>query len=606
MKKEKQNIIFIEGLEPRDTTLTTSVGYLFALGCILELNGLNFKVLHVPSLKKYSTEGIIEELSVYDFDAIGMTTNADNIRFVYRVSNALKKAFPEKKIILGGPQVTYSDERTLRECLCDIVIRHEGELKLLEVLKSLERDGDLRRVDGITYKKDNEIIRNKDSQPLDLDELPVPKFEILTNAKYWIIPSGVTVEEFNYILNDVKNKFTFFMTGRGCPYSCAFCVEGNSKNKYRFRSPAKVKLDLNHFLFVTKSNSVIIGDDTFTSSLKRVKDLCAIFKEIQKEYPFTWFCEGRVDVLSRHPEMISIMYEAGLRKLQIGIESGNQKVLDIYNKNITLEQIEFVVKESSKYEHLVVHGNLIIGNPKETIQEFLNSIDFVKKLFFLSNFSLDIAKTNLTPFVGTPIRLNPEKYEIDILVEDFEFTRLGMVDIVCKPKSYSISEINDLNALTEKELQSFLNENMFKLPKSVITSKIKLYSKTFNGILASSSWNKTFNRLSSFQKYKKIILKESTVEGDFITKPMCTAISPLRLWDINYDDGKKEYFFVSLNGEDIRINEKQSLLWEKATGKKSILEIFEELRLSCDITLLELLHFYKNLENKFALVFVDL
>lgn len=87
---------------------------------------------------------------------------------------------------------------------------------------------------------------------------------------------------------------------------------------------------------------------------------------------------------------------------------------------------------------------------------------------------------------------------------------------------------------------------------------------------------------------------------------MCGDISPLRLWDINYDDSKKEYCFASLNGENVRINKKQSLLWEKATGKKSILEIFKELRGSSDMTLLELLSFYKKLENQFALIFVDL
>ena len=115
MEKQKANIIFIAGLEPRDACNANTMGYLFALGGVLEEANLSFKILHVPSLPDYSIKGIIYELSNFNFDAIGMSTNSDNIRFVYKVSDAIKRKFPDKKIILGGPQATYSDEKTLKE-----------------------------------------------------------------------------------------------------------------------------------------------------------------------------------------------------------------------------------------------------------------------------------------------------------------------------------------------------------------------------------------------------------------------------------------------------------------------------------------------------------
>lgn len=597
----KINIIFLDGIEPPNSAFATFVGYLFPLASVLENANYSYKVLNVKRMSDYSLKGIVKELKRYQFDAIGMSTNADNIRYVYKICDELKSFFPSATIILGGPHATYADKKTLIECKCDIVVRGEGEMKLLEIIQCIDNGDSFENVKGISYKKNGIVIRNPNSVPLDINQLPTPQFAILSDTKYWIIPDGISEEQFSDILSKIRKKYAFFMTGRGCPYKCAFCVEGNIRNRYQFRSAENIKKDLVYFLQKTGHTFISIGDDTFTSSLKRVEELCNIFIEIQKEYPFVWFCEGRVDTISKHPEMLSIMYNAGLKKLQIGIESGNQKTLDMYNKGITLEQMETVIKEATKYEDLILAGNIILGNPHETLSEFKKGLEFIKHLILLSNFKLDISTAYLAPFYGTPIREEQEKFGLEIIPE-FEFCRISMLDVVSKPNTLSKEEVNNLKILTESEIAEFIKDHIFKLPKDYILSFYKPSIFTQMPIALYRSWW----RLNSFKKYLQIWNKNLVSASDSVTLDSCYNYSPLRLWNIEYDRSKKEYYFTELAGTKYIIREEKVFLWEQATGKKSIYNIFEEAKIkSLQITLNSIIDFYKELESKWALVFVQ-
>lgn len=603
MNIEKYNIIFFSKIEPKDGSPSFMSGYILHLAPLLEINNLSFKILDVSILKDYSIKGVINELKKIKFDAVGMTSYADSIRNIYKLSDAIKTEFPDKMIILGGPQASFQDEKILSESMCDIIIRNEGELKIVEILNCINQKISFENIKGITYKEDGRIIRNQDSEFLDINTLPTPQYGILSQSKYWIIPSGVSEKEFRSQLLENRLSYSIFMTGRGCPYKCAFCVEGNIKNSVRYRSPENIKKDLEYFLSETNHSYITIGDDTFTSSPKRVREICNVFKEIQKRHPFFWFCEGRVDILSKYPEMISEMYDAGLRKLQIGIESGNQNVLDIYNKCITVEQIEKVITEVSKYKYLTIHGNIILGNPKENISEFINSLSFIKRLYLLSNFNLSISKSYLTPFVGTPIRSNPKKYDIEILIDDFEFSTISLLDITCKPNSMTHDELNSLRGIADKELYHFICKNIFKLPKKEITDKYKYYHKNRN-INPSETFSATFEELNSFNILKQIINRSTTIESNESILPSIHKLSPLRLWEIENSENN-QYRFIAFNDEEVIIDNEKSFLWKKATGKMSIYEIYNEFKKHYQHSLNHVIKFYLEMEEKMALVFID-
>lgn len=608
MKRERVNIIFLEGLEPRINVRSAFIGYLFPIGAALKKANLTFKILNVRNIPNYSIQGVIDELHLIDFDALGMSTTADSIRYVYRLCDAIKDSFPDTKIILGGPQVSFSDQETLKNCACDIIIRNEGDYKIVSILKSIGNIKDYKDINGITYKDNNgSIIRNAEEAFVDVNKLPIPLYNILVEEKYWIIPKGMKKESFSNILKKIRDNYNYFMTGRGCPNKCAFCVEGNMKNSYRFKNAEIVKKELQLFLTCTKTSYVCIADDTFTSSPKRVTALCQIFREIQKEHPFTWYCEGRVDILSKHLEMISVMYEAGLRSLQIGIESGNPEVLKIYNKRITLQQMETVIKEAAKYDDLKIYGNIILGNPQETIEQYEESLTYIKHLIKTSKFKLDISTSLLTPFKGTPIRENPSKYGIEILVPNFEFRRLSLSDIVCKPNSLSNSEINSLKLLTEKSFFKFVSDNIYKsskLKKRILDMAIRTDEKQNTNIWLNKS---LIGRSPSFIKYLSLCSRSITVvDIEKVSQHKRYSLIPLRLWDIDYNESLECYLFKSLNNKEILLKKIRATLWEKATGKKNIYQIFNETKTlyeHCEIS--TVFNVYKYLDNEMAITFLD-
>lgn len=601
--KEKFDFIFIESIEPRNNTRSVFIGYLFPVGAAIIERGYTFKILSLAFLKDYSIKGIIEELGNYEFRAVCMTTTADSIRYVYDICNRVKKAYPSVPIILGGPQASYDDVNVMQKCSCDFIIRNEGDYKNVDIMEEYYSNKDYSNIPGITWRHNDKIISNPSGKPLDINSLPTPYYQILNDSKLWICPNGLSEEDFSYKFKSIRQSYSYFMTGRGCPNKCSFCVEGNVGNIYRFRNVDKLKEDLISFLDNIGRKYVVIADDTFTSSLNRVRKVCSMFKEVQKERPFTWYCEGRVDVLTKHPEIIDIMVDAGLVALQIGVESGSQEVLDIYNKRITIEQIRNVILYTRKYPALRIFGNIILGNPHETKDQLMESLAVIDELVKLSNFKLEISTSILTPFVGTPIRSNSKEYGIEILYENFEEVRFSFTDIVCKPETLTMTDIYSLKSIVEKHFQELVNRELFSydnVKKHVVNlmSHEKGTSESqwlFKSRVASSA---------AFESYIELLSRKSAVldVADYDNKEIMQMF-PKALWQLDYNTGKNVYTFTSLNGINYTLAGIDAYLWDEATGENSIGDIYEKSKIEYGIVDYDyVLSFYKEMDKQLALI----
>ena len=94
----------------------------------------------------------------------------------------------------------------------------------------------------------------------------------------------------------------------------------------------------------------------------------------------TWTCEGHVSCLYQDPELIPMMIESGLIAIQLGIESGSQRVLDAYHKTITAEMSLEVVRQCKEAGIMSVEGNYIIGGARESWETLQESLSHAKKL----------------------------------------------------------------------------------------------------------------------------------------------------------------------------------------------------------------------------------
>jgi hypothetical protein len=145
------------------------------------------------------------------YDVIGFNTRCDTYPFVINAARRCRELLPEAKLILGGPQATLTADKTLAAFpFIDAIVRGEGELTLTEVLDRLGKGKGLDRVKGVSFRNGDEIVRSPDRELIrDLDSLSLPAYHLMEQY------AG---------RSRFKDCRVYIQTGRGCPYSCAFCA----------------------------------------------------------------------------------------------------------------------------------------------------------------------------------------------------------------------------------------------------------------------------------------------------------------------------------------------------------------------------------------------
>ena len=369
--------------------------------------------LTVESYKRIITESLPK--------VVGFYCDHENIWKVIQYINFTKRNFPEICCVAGGPQVSAKpwDKIIFERSQIDVAAVGEGEQVFLEILDAvIKKNKEFSEIPGIIYRSGKEIIANKARIPeKDIDIYPMPD----RNLNYF---------------DKRPNGIETLITSRGCLGKCAFCFEGRPIG-VRARSVESVLDEVEHLLDKRDMVYVAILDDIFTLNAKRVAELCDGFRRLQDKYhKFAWFCEGRADIISKNPQIAKKMHEAGLIRIQIGVESGNQKVLDAYKKGITLSQIQECVDICYEADILSVIGNVIIGGAFEDRDTLQNTQDFTCDLMRRAPGCYDFNTTIYTPYPGTAMYEHPEDYGMKIL--DYDCTS-GRGD------NYAFSETSDLS-----------------------------------------------------------------------------------------------------------------------------------------------------------------
>ncbi len=352
------------------------LGYLAA---VLEKNHFEVDVIDCQVLK-ISFEEFKTELSKRQPDIVGMTATTLTYKSALTIAKISKELHPHAVTVLGGPHVTFWDEKALQECPeLDIVVRREGENTVLELAQKVEANKSLHDIVGTTCRKNGKIGRNPDRPYIeDLDALPFPARHLWPMEK---------LREHEDIL--------YLAASRGCVYWCEFCTTVRMHGrKYRMRSPKNVVDELEFLHRTYNVTKFTFCDDAFTVDQARTEEIC---REIQnRNLRIEWNCGTRVDMLTR--ELLRKMKEAGCVSVWSGVESGSQQVLDAMKKGISPE-LTTQVFEWIREAGLKTVPNVILGFPSETKETAWQTIKFIEKIS-----PDDVGFYNVaTPFPGTPL-----------------------------------------------------------------------------------------------------------------------------------------------------------------------------------------------------------
>lgn len=319
-------------------------------------------------------------LDLHHPDIAGITFTTPLAAPAMEVINKIKKMRPEILMLSGGVHATTLPDDVFKNSEVDIVVMGEGEKTLLEIAAGMP----LETMFGIAYRQGNEIKINP-RRPMisDLDSLPYPAWHLYDIERY---RTARVVTRGRHI--------GIIETSRGCVFGCNFCNKTVFSRLFRAKSAERVADEIEYILRFG-FDEIHIMDDMFSTDMDRAKEICRLI--IKRKIKFIWNAQAglRVDCLDY--ELLRLMKEAGCYATSLGIESGNQEILNLANKGITLEKVKKAVELIRKVG-LQTTGFFILGLDGETEATMQDTINFAKEL------KLDFPKTGiLVPLPGTPV-----------------------------------------------------------------------------------------------------------------------------------------------------------------------------------------------------------
>lgn len=279
----------------------------------------------------------------------------------------LKELAPEVKTLFTGLHPSALPRRTLVEEEVDFVCEGEGFYTLPQLLDALKTNSEDYPIEGLWYKKDGKVVFNHHA-PLvrDLDELPMPAWDLLPMIKY----RAHNWHCFNNI-ND-RQPYAVIYTSLGCPFKCSFCCINAlfGKPGIRYRSPNRVIEEIDYLVKDCNIKNIKILDEMFVLKESHVVRLCDLI--IERGYDLNMWAYARVNTVNE--TMLSKMKQAGINWVAYGFESGSKKVLNGVNKSYQIDRVDAAV--GMTYDAgLYVCANFIFGLPDDDHESMRQTLD---------------------------------------------------------------------------------------------------------------------------------------------------------------------------------------------------------------------------------------
>jgi len=310
--------------------------------------------LDYPALK--------ERIAAEKPDVVGVTATTFTLVDAVLTVKAVKEISDGIKVVMGGPHPYIYPEESINLPGVDFLVLGEGEEVFAALLGRLGDKEALRKIPGLVFRDEGRII-NTGCPPLidDLDGLPFPARDLTPYRDY-------------YSLIARTQPVTTMITSRGCPFRCLFCDRPHLGKRFRHRSARNVVDEMEQCVGMG-IKEFLIYDDTFTVNRKRVFDICAEIKARGLE--IGWDVRARVDTVT--PDMLRAMKDAGCDRIHYGVEAGSPEVIETLRKDITIEQVRRVFRETRDIG-ISTLAYFMIGSPGETRAQMDESLRLAEEL----------------------------------------------------------------------------------------------------------------------------------------------------------------------------------------------------------------------------------
>ena len=329
----------------------------------------------------------LAEVAATKPDVVGFSILTEhNLLYALALGQVIKQRF-DIPIALGGAMMSHLEPEELLAAYpwLDFVFFGEAEESLSQFVAA-GLDGDLSQIRGLAYREGQQARVAERPFPLNLATLPHPDFS-------------------DYPLNDyiAPEPVLPIITSRGCYWGkCTFCSHTRPYGpQVRVRQPAEVIDEMaaqietygaRRFLFVDEAISPRMMSHLSQGILERGLDVQFGMEGVRVEEAFD-------------EDLLRLAHRAGLRWIYVGIESANQRLLDLIEKGITIERVERLIA-ACRQVGVTPQLSFIIGLPGTTEAELQEEIAFLKRH--------PMDSSSFTLLLGSPMAEDPARFGIRV------------------------------------------------------------------------------------------------------------------------------------------------------------------------------------------------
>lgn len=294
-------------------------------------------------------------------------------------------------LVAGGPHIILEAEKTLKQLPIDVAFLGESEISMENFIHCIndKKGNGIERVDGLFLKDMGCTGIVKES---GINKVPVVDYNLYELDRY--LSYEVPLE-----------------VARGCPYKCIYCSSASLYNKVVYKNMdyvigniIKIKRDYNINRFLPIADTFMANNKWAISLMKKL---------ISLNIGVRYTCNGRINLVDK--EMLGLLRKSGCYRIDYGIESISQNILDNISKKINISEIESVVS-MSKEEGLDVLCYFMISLPGESLNDMKKTITFARRLKDVYGVGVEVQMCRVYP-------KSPLEKITGFCVEDWEETR---------------------------------------------------------------------------------------------------------------------------------------------------------------------------------------
>jgi len=397
---------------PHDVTLPFTIGY---AATALEQQGYEVAVIDVWA-NGWSMEQSMNYILDYSPDMMFYDASTGVVPTMQHLQEKLRQNLTCLSVVFGTvstyfPEILFkpstnsnSQKSNQAQNHFDMGLVGECEQTILDLVGAINQNRRLIDIPGLFYcdNKTHQLVKTTTRSYIkDLDKLPIINYGLFDLKQYRKYSFPVPV------LHTVR--WGHILSTRGCPYSCSFCSHDHRQSYGRLIRRHSATRIADEFEVLVKQygvNAISIEDDIFTINRNYVFEVCDAIEK--RNLNVSWVIQTRADVLDR--TLIKRMKSAGCVGASLGIESGNDRVLNALNKEVTSKQIEYAIDIAAQ-EGLMLRLMFMMGNPDETEAEIQDTFKLAMKAK-----AITVQMHYCTPYPGTEF-FDPKIDNIDQLAD---------------------------------------------------------------------------------------------------------------------------------------------------------------------------------------------